>query len=258
LQRKLHHHLRQAGPAVRAAPDVGTCGPHGDAERSGRWNVTRTIADRRALARPSAVHVPGFSRRTADRALIHRGRAAAAWSSRPAFPHRRRLRHLTHCAASAKNLSAKKPFPPRSLSATAKMLPVGAARGTTGTPGRAPPGAAAPTVWHDPVPPGPPGPPPHSRKPQTKRNKSYVHAMPLLPRGVAAYPNSGSRPPGHSGFCKVTRGSLLGRPPRSGTPGTPAPVLPAGQRDRAPHHGHSVTSPGPGHTSLPYAGDQLT
>lgn len=51
-----------------------------------------------------------------------------------------------------------------------------------------------------------------------------MHAMPLLSGGVADYPDRGSRPPGHLASYKVIHGGLLGRPPRSGAPGIPAPV----------------------------------
>jgi hypothetical protein len=60
-------------------------------------------------------------------------------------------------------------------------------------------GSGARGLARDPV---PPEPPPHSHQPQTKRNKDHVHAMPLLSGDVAAYPNSGSRPPGISGQIK--------------------------------------------------------
>lgn len=66
---------------------------------------------------------------------------------RAGFSARMRSASFDALHVQVKNLSAKNTFPPRLPSAAAKMLPVGNARRTTGTPGRAPHGAAAPTTW---------------------------------------------------------------------------------------------------------------
>ena len=181
--------------------------------------MTHTSAYCRAVARPAAPACAPAGGRTAGRALIHCGSAVAARSSGPAFPRGCGLRHLTHCTYRSRTCQQKTRFPhvypprqPRCCLLAMPAEPRGLRAGRHTGQRHPRPGTS-----------GAPDPPPHSRKPHTKRNKGYVHAIPLLPGDVAAYLGSSSRPPGHLRSYKSPPG-VLGWPQRSGAAGVPAPV----------------------------------